>query len=450
MSPSAMHRTTAGQIVNLMSNDVARFDMAAVYVNQGWIAPLELLLCCFVMWMKMGPSIMVGVTALLLTIPLQSSISHLAELRISIQRIQTSLIQAVLGELPLLSGSRKVKGQLSYVAQEPWLFSVDAHVSRHLMEDCIMGLLRTKCVLLATHQLQFLPYASHIIVLDNGRIEAEGTYYNLKDDLELDLCRSLVEESDAEVEQEKIVRHNSLLNVRAIVRQISHRLAASGTDIWVTYWTNIEESRELLNMSDLYDVTNITSPTMTSSWSTETCIWIHTGLIATLLAATLIRTALFVNTSMRCSVKLHDTMFAAISRSTMAFFNNNPAGMGKDILGGNVGLAITQSMGLTGMFQWGMRQSAEVENNMTAVERVVEFCDLESEPPLETVVEVPRNWPENGSFRKNLDPFDEYTDASLWKALEEVELKDVVSELPHGLESRMSEGGEWLDNRHRD
>jgi hypothetical protein len=32
-------------------------------------------------------------------------------------------------------------------------------------------------------------------------------------------------------------------------------------------------------------------------------------------------------------------------------------------------LAITQAIGLTGMFQWGMRQSTELENQMTSVER---------------------------------------------------------------------------------
>jgi ATP-binding cassette subfamily C (CFTR/MRP) protein 4 len=40
-----------------------------------------------------------------------------------------------------------------------------------------------------------------------------------------------------------------------------------------------------------------------------------------------------------------------------------------------------------------------------------------------------------GSLRKNLDPFGQYPDHQLWTALDEFELKDVVSNLPSGLDS---------------
>lgn len=186
-------------------------------------------------------------------------------------------------------------------------------------------------------------------------------------------------------------------------------------------------------------------------------------------------------------------------------------------------------MALTGMFQWGMRQSTEVENQMTSVERVLEYTNVESERSLETPPDKkpPTNWPHqgkivfknlslrydplelpvlkelnftvnskekigivgrtgagkssliaalfqlaytegtiliddvdttnlglhdlrskisiipqdpflfSGSLRRNLDPFEEYTDPVLWKALEDVELKEAVD----NLDSRVTENG---------
>ncbi|XP_030562712.1 probable multidrug resistance-associated protein lethal(2)03659 [Drosophila novamexicana] len=65
---------------------------------------------------------------------------------------------------------------------------------------------------------------------------------------------------------------------------------------------------------------------------------------------------------------------------------------------GDVGLAILHSTTMTGMCQWGMRQTAELENEMTSVERVLEYTEQPSEPPLETPEKFkPKTeWPSKG------------------------------------------------------
>ncbi|XP_077453086.1 ATP-binding cassette sub-family C member 4 isoform X3 [Stigmatopora argus] len=63
---------------------------------------------------------------------------------------------------------------------------------------------------------------------------------------------------------------------------------------------------------------------------------------------------------------------------------------------GSVGLALSYAISLMGMFQWGVRQSAEVENLMTSVERVVEYTELDSEASWETQKRPPPGWPSNG------------------------------------------------------
>lgn len=47
----------------------------------------------------------------------------------------------------------------------------------------------------------------------------------------------------------------------------------------------------------------------------------------------------------------------------------------------------------------------------------------------------------SGSMRRNLDPFDEYSDEALWKSLEEVKLKDIPALHQQGLQTLVASGG---------
>ncbi|XP_044267576.1 ATP-binding cassette sub-family C member 4-like [Tribolium madens] len=66
--------------------------------------------------------------------------------------------------------------------------------------------------------------------------------------------------------------------------------------------------------------------------------------------------------------------------------------------GGEVGLAITQSAALTGLVQWGMRQSAEVANQLMSVERVMEYKDLPKEKQPQQPKTPPKSWPAHGKI----------------------------------------------------
>ncbi|XP_054557204.1 ATP-binding cassette sub-family C member 4 isoform X2 [Talpa occidentalis] len=68
----------------------------------------------------------------------------------------------------------------------------------------------------------------------------------------------------------------------------------------------------------------------------------------------------------------------------------------KTLDAGQVGLALSYALTLMGMFQWCVRQSAEVENMMISVERVMEYTDLEKEAPWEGQKRPPPGWPHEG------------------------------------------------------
>ncbi|XP_010809206.2 ATP-binding cassette sub-family C member 4 isoform X2 [Bos taurus] len=198
---------------------------------------------------------------------------------------------------------------------------------------------------------------------------------------------------------------------------------------------------------------------------------------------------------------------------------------------GQVGLALSYALTLMGMFQWCVRQSAEVENMMISVERVIEYTDLEKEAPWEYQKRPLPSWPHEGviifdnvnfsysldgplvlkhltalikskekvgivgrtgagkssliaalfrlsepegkiwidkiltteiglhdlrkkmsiipqepvlftgTMRKNLDPFNEHSDEELWNALEEVQLKEAIEDLPGKMDTELAESG---------
>ncbi|XP_044223017.1 ATP-binding cassette sub-family C member 12 isoform X1 [Thunnus albacares] len=96
--------------------------------------------------------------------------------------------QTEIGERGLnLSGGQKQRISLAravysnkdiFLLDDP-LSAVDAHVGKHIFEECIKKELQGKSVILVTHQLQYLEFCDDILVLEDGEVQEAGNHQTL-------------------------------------------------------------------------------------------------------------------------------------------------------------------------------------------------------------------------------------------------------------------------------
>lgn len=52
LSKTALGETTVGQVVNLLSNDVGRLDVAIIFIHFLWVGPLETIIVTYLMYLE--------------------------------------------------------------------------------------------------------------------------------------------------------------------------------------------------------------------------------------------------------------------------------------------------------------------------------------------------------------------------------------------------------------
>ncbi|XP_077453167.1 ATP-binding cassette sub-family C member 4 isoform X4 [Stigmatopora argus] len=251
LSCNAMGKTTTGHIVNLLSNDVNKFDEVTIFLHFLWVGPLQAATVVGLLWLEIGPSCLAGMVVLMFLMPVQtlfgrlfskfSAIEKLFESRVSVQRIQefllldeitkistslplvekqdsaieiqdmmcywdknldapclqnvtlslvekellavigpvgagkSSLLSSILGELPLEKGAMKVKGQLTYAAQQPWVFP--GTIRSNILFGKEMDLRKYERVLRACalkRDLELLPDGDLTLIGDRGATLSGG------------------------------------------------------------------------------------------------------------------------------------------------------------------------------------------------------------------------------------------------------------------------------------
>ncbi|KAJ8965822.1 hypothetical protein NQ314_003889 [Rhamnusium bicolor] len=474
--------------------------------------------------------------------------------------------QTIVGERgAMLSGGQKARINLAravykdadiYLLDDP-LSAVDTNVGKQLFDNCILQYLKNKSTVLVTHQLQYLTKVDRICIVKDGMIESYGTYEELymsesndfkailneqdnKNNFKVETycTRKLDHENINEVKEQKqagAIGKNVSLNVVSITVIVGiinpWMLIPTGFMLAIFYWM------KLFFLASSRNIKRIEA-------TTKSPIFSHIAM--SMLGLTTIR-AFGVQEHLRKDFDrkqdIHTSAFYMLLSSNRAF------GFWLDSLcviyvalvmgilfllnetfGGNIGLAITQALALTGMFQWGIRQWSELDNQMTSVERAIEYVALKPEPDNQEK-HVLTDWPRlggiqfndvsyryssdesfvlknlnfiikpkekigivgrtgagkssliaalfrlgeikgniiidnidintvslqrirskisvipqdpvlfSGTLRRNLDPFDQYQDNQLWKALTEIESERVKFQVPFGLDTMVSEGG---------
>uniref|UniRef100_A0A4W4G676 ABC-type glutathione-S-conjugate transporter n=1 Tax=Electrophorus electricus TaxID=8005 RepID=A0A4W4G676_ELEEL len=77
INSAARRACTVGEIVNLVSADTQKLMDFVVYFNAVWLAPIEIGLCLFFLWQRLGPSALAGIATVILIFPLNGLIAKM-------------------------------------------------------------------------------------------------------------------------------------------------------------------------------------------------------------------------------------------------------------------------------------------------------------------------------------------------------------------------------------
>uniref|UniRef100_A0A3Q2Q4P1 ATP-binding cassette sub-family C member 5 n=1 Tax=Fundulus heteroclitus TaxID=8078 RepID=A0A3Q2Q4P1_FUNHE len=288
--------------------------------------------------------------------------------------------QTEIGERGLnLSGGQKQRISLAravyankdiFLLDDP-LSAVDAHVGKHIFEECIKKELRGKSVILVTHQLQYLEFCDDILVLEDGEVReagnhqalmgANGRYAQLISNYQTE--QSKVREEEEEEEEAPPKEAAELHDVRqradsGIVNPagdqlVSQESSTEGSVSWRVYHQYCQAvGGYIITFLTIVIIVLMIGSTAFSNWWLS--YWLGNGdgsgnstsnpgdvsqnpelgfyqmiygvMILVTLALAVIKCFFYTHVTLRAACKLHDRMFKKILASPMSFFDTTPTG----------------------------------------------------------------------------------------------------------------------------
>ncbi|KAK3327224.1 P-loop containing nucleoside triphosphate hydrolase protein [Cercophora scortea] len=247
------------------------------------------------------------------------------------------------GQKQRLNIARAIYFDADIVLMDDPLSAVDAHVGRHIFDNAILGLMKDKCRILATHQLWVLNRCDRVMWMEGGKIQAIDTFDNLMRDSEG--FRQLMETTA--VEEKKEADHTALVpgdtgaskkkKKGKALMQAEERAVASVP--WSVYAAYVRASGSMFNAVIILVLlvvsqgANIATSLWLSYWTSDkfgysmgTYIGVYAGLGAVqalLMFGFMVALSIFGTTS---SKTMLGNAITRVLRAPMSFFDTTPLG----------------------------------------------------------------------------------------------------------------------------
>ncbi|XP_067942774.1 ATP-binding cassette sub-family C member 10-like [Watersipora subatra] len=251
------------------------------------------------------------------------------------------------GQRARLTLARAIYQDLDVYFLDDPLAAVDAKVSRHIFDKCIMGYLRGKARILCTHHLSYLWDADRVIVMDEGWIVASGAPADVLPAYTDSIKRkndSQSSEGEGSSSEEKVANESTnneegagpiveeekdrgtvklhiyrlyaaavgtMLSFAILVSMVLMQGSKNVTDWWLSYWISNAPSTDSGNTTDS-DV----------SFYLE----VYGGLAAGNTLFTLFRAFLFAYGGICAAASIHDQLLSSVTKAPMTFFDTTATG----------------------------------------------------------------------------------------------------------------------------
>uniref|UniRef100_A0A8C6M2D8 ATP binding cassette subfamily C member 12 n=1 Tax=Nothobranchius furzeri TaxID=105023 RepID=A0A8C6M2D8_NOTFU len=272
--------------------------------------------------------------------------------------------QTEIGERGLnLSGGQKQRVSLAravysnkdiFLLDDP-LSAVDAHVGKHIFEECIKKELQGKSVILVSHQLQYLEFCDDILVLEDGEVLEAGDHQTLMkaDGRYAQLIRNYQMEQSKVRHFFYVVFNNLKLKTAAKSgdQLVSQESSTEGSVSWRVYHHYCKAAGGyIVTFLTILNIVLMMGSTAFSSWWLSH--WLEQGdgnsssnagdvsqnprlyfyqliygvMVLVMVVLAVIKCFFYTHVTLRAACKLHNRMFRKILASPMSFFDTTPTG----------------------------------------------------------------------------------------------------------------------------